>query len=135
MPVNTLHHFTILSEDIENTAAFFRAAIGLSDGFAPDIGVPVIWLYCGDQPVVHIVGRDAAGAEGCGRIDHIAFQCSDYAGFKAKLDWLGVPQKEQTLPDAGVHQIFVESPEGVWIELVFPIAEFQQTRTLESESA
>lgn len=135
MPANMLHHFTILSDDVDKTAAFFRTAIGLTDGFAPSLGNSVIWLYTGDQPVVHIVGRDDPGAAGCGRIDHVAFQCTDYVGFKAKLDRLDIPQKEQTLTDAGVHQIFVESPESVWVELVFPLEEYERAQALESEPA
>lgn len=123
MPLNTLHHFTILSDDVHKTAAFFRDTLDLQDGFAPALDAPVVWLYCGDVPVVHIVGRDAQGAEGCGRIDHIAFSCSDYATVKARVDASGANQMEQTLDDVGVHQIFVESPEGVWIELVFALEE------------
>lgn len=135
MPVNALHHITVLTEDTEKTADFFRTVLELTDGFAPELGVPVVWLYCGDQPVVHIVGRAAPGAAGCGRIDHIAFQCSDYPGFKARVDASGAKQMEQTLADVGVHQIFVESPEGVWVELVFPYEEYRQAKGVALENA
>lgn len=128
MPLNQLHHFTILTDDIDRTSDFFVEALGLARGPTPDIGFPFQWIYCGDQPVVHVVGRDAPEAAGCGRVDHLAFNCSDYAGVKARIDAYGANQKEQTLDQVGVHQIFVESPEGVWLELIFPIEEYRQAQ-------
>jgi len=127
MPVDLLHHFTILTDDLEKTATFFKDALGFTDGYSPDVGFPFVWLYCGDQPVVHIVERDTPGAHGCGRIDHVAFNCTDYLAVKARLDACGATQKEQTLPEVGVHQIFVESPEGVWLELIFDINAYRKS--------
>ncbi len=127
MPVNELHHFTIQTDDIDKTAAFFRDALGFTDGYCPDVDVPFIWLYCGDRPAVHIVGRDAPDGHGSARIDHVAFNCTDYPGVKARLDAFGAKQKEQTQPAVGVHQIFVETPEGVWLELVFQIDDYRKS--------
>ena len=135
MPLNELHHFTILTKSVENTAEFFKNALGLTDGFSPDPGFPVIWLYLGDVPVVHIVHSDKPGEHGCGRVDHVAFNCSDYTAVKSRLDECGVNQKEQTQPSIGVHQIFAESPEGVWVELVFDIEEYRSTQNHEVKVA
>jgi hypothetical protein len=34
-----------------------------------------------------------------------------------------------------VRQIFVESPEGIWVELIFPIEEYQEAVALEKQEA
>ena len=119
MPVDLLHHFTILTKDVEETSEFLKTALGFTDGYTPEVDFPLAWLYCGEQPVIHVVGKGSPGDTGGGRIDHVAFNCSDYPGVKARLDACGATQKEQTQPKIGVHQIFVEIPEGVWLELIF----------------
>ena len=127
MPVNEIHHFTIMTTDLEKTAQFFKDALGFTDGYVPDTdpGFRFTWLYCGDQPTLHIVEREPRADSGTGRIDHVAFNCSDYPDVKARLEAHGATIEEQTLPDVGVHQIFVESLEGVWLELVFDYAEYR----------
>ncbi len=135
MQTRALHHFTILTDDVEKTAEFYRDVIGLTDGFAPNVPTRVIWLYCDDVPVLHIVKRQPAAERGTGRLDHVAFTCSGYAEFKAKLTKRGVNMTEQQLLDVGVRQIFVESPEGIWVELIFPIEEYRQAMALEMQEA
>jgi len=119
MPVNQLHHFTLLTNDVEKTSDFLKTSLGFTDGFTPDVDFPLTWLYCDDQPVIHLVDKGPVGANGGGRVDHIAFNCSDYPAMKARLDKVGANITEQSQPEINVHQIFVETPEGVWLELVF----------------
>ena len=119
MSVDLLYHLMILTKDVEETSEFLEIALGFTDGYTPEVDFPLAWLYCGEQPVIHVVGKESPGDTGGGRIDHVAFNCSDYPGVKARLDACGATQKEQTQPNVGVHQIFVEIPEGVWLELIF----------------
>lgn len=125
MPVNMLHHFTILSDDVAKTARFFTEALGLEEGPAPKLDTPVIWIYCGGEPAIHIVGKDAPGADGAARIDHMGFKATDYRAVKDRLDAFGAEQMEQHLPAVGVHQVFAKSPEGVWIELIFSVEDYE----------
>lgn len=129
MPINTIHHFTVMTRDLDKTAAFFKDALGFTDGFVPDAdpGFRFTWLYCGDQPTLHLVEREPRVETGTGRIDHVAFNCTDYLGVKERIEAHGATMEEQTMPDVGVHQIFVESEEGVWLELIFDIAEYRQS--------
>ncbi len=119
MPIDLLHHFTLVTDNIEKTSQFLKEALGFTDGYTPKVDFPLTWLYCGDQPVVHLVGKESPGPAGGGRIDHIAFNCSDYPTVKARLDQKGATQTEQSQPDVGVHQIFLETPKGIWRDLVF----------------
>ena len=124
MPVNQLHHFTLLTDDVEKSSSFLKAALGFTDGFTPDVDFPLKWLYCDDKPVIHLVGKSSPGLNGGGRVDHIAFNCSDYPALRARLDKVGANLTEQSQPKIDVHQIFVETPEGVWLELVFNYQEY-----------
>jgi catechol 2,3-dioxygenase-like lactoylglutathione lyase family enzyme len=125
MPIDRLNHFTIVTDDVERTAAFFVDALGFERGAAPALDFPVVWLYCGATAVIHIVDRSRPEVSGTGRIDHFGFDASDYAGLKARIEAYGARTMEQTLPAIGLHQIFVESPEGVWIELNFSFEDYR----------
>ena len=138
VPLNTLHHFTILSEDVGKSAAFFKDVLGLSEGFSPEPGFPVRWLYLGGEPVIHIVHpetRDIPEAYDTGCIDHVAFNCTDYAAVKTRIEVNNANHREQTQPEIGVHQVFVECPDGVWIELVFDIEEYNTSQLIHPEKA
>ena len=138
MPLNTLHHFTILSEDVQKTSAFFKDVLGLSDGYSPEPGFTVKWLYLGKDPVIHVVhpeSRDVPKPCDSGRIDHVAFNCTNYAAVKSRIEVNNANYQEQTQPEIGVHQIFVECPGGVWIELVFDIEEYNTSQLIHPEKA
>lgn len=125
MPVDRLNHFTIVTDDVERTAAFFIEALGFERGTVPALDFPVVWLYCNGAAAIHVVDRSRPEISGTGRIDHFGFEASDYAGMKAKLDAYGAELVEQTLPAIGLHQIFAQSPEGVWIELNFDLDDYR----------
>ena len=68
--------------------------------------------------MIYVVGKDPPGDTGDGRIDHVAFYCPDYSGVKAGLNACGAIHKKKTHPKVGAHQVFVETPEGMWLELI-----------------
>jgi len=51
-----MNHFTILTDDVPRTVAFYHDLLGLTEGYRPDLGFPGAWLYAGAQPVLHVVG-------------------------------------------------------------------------------
>ena len=112
MPVELLRHVTVFTKDVEETSKFLKTALGFTDGYTSGVDFPLAWLSCREQSVIHMVGKDSPGDTGGGHIDHVAVNRSDYLGMKAHLDACGATQKEKTQPKFGVHQIFVETPEG-----------------------
>ena len=69
--------------------------------------------------MLHLIGGRKARSDGSGHVDHIAFRASGYADVKARLKRHRVNHREQTVPGQGLRQVFVECPEGVWVELIF----------------
>ncbi len=121
MPAEQLDHFTIECADLDRTRRFYCDILGLADGFRPALGIPGHWLYCGGAPVVHLMKRDAGERpnEHSGRLDHIAFGCTDPDGMKARLRSHDVPFQENWIPNFGLLQMFVRDPDGLQIELNF----------------
>ena len=55
----------------------------------------------------------------------MAFFATDLAGMLARLRAHGVESRERTVPGVGLHQLFLDDPSGVVVELNFPLAEKQ----------
>jgi catechol 2,3-dioxygenase-like lactoylglutathione lyase family enzyme len=127
MPVERLNHFTIVTDDVERTAKFFVDTFGFEIGPAPSLDFPVVWLYCGGTAAIHVVDRGRAEIHATGRVDHFGFDATGYAEMKARIDASGANMMEQNLAAIGLHQIFVESPDGVWIELNFKLDDYQSS--------
>jgi catechol 2,3-dioxygenase-like lactoylglutathione lyase family enzyme len=139
----TLNHFSIRSLDLDACERFYCGLLGLQKGPRPPFPFPGLWLYQGDTSVwanaaVHIIGidqndpeglkrylgdRDAASLQGTGSVDHLAFFATGLAATLQRLRAHGVPVRERTVPLLGLHQLFLDDPNGVVIELNFPAAE------------
>jgi catechol 2,3-dioxygenase-like lactoylglutathione lyase family enzyme len=139
----SLNHFSIRTLDLEATRTFYERVLGLTVGPRPDFPFPGAWMYRGDHgdianAVVHIIGmdpkdpqglkdylgdRDVSSLHGTGAVDHVAFFATGLAGMLDRLKGLGVPARERTVPNIGLHQVFLDDPNGVVIELNYPAAE------------
>jgi len=139
----TLNHFSIRTLDLAACQRFYCDVLGLVVGPRPAFPFPGLWLYAGDttqwsNAVVHIIGidrsdpaglkaylgdRDESSLHGTGAVDHVAFFATGLAETLARLQRLGVPARERTVPSIGLHQVFVDDPNGVVVELNFPAHE------------
>ena len=136
MLISRLDHFTLRTRRLAESIEFFVQVLGLEVGARPLFPFPGAWLYLGDQPVVHLAEAQDAddtglstylGAtgdlNGKGALDHVAFRCSGYDAFKERLNALGIEARERVVPELGERQVFLEEPNGIDVELVFPAHE------------
>jgi catechol 2,3-dioxygenase-like lactoylglutathione lyase family enzyme len=147
MPIRKLAHYSVRTPNLEVSRRFYTEVLGFKVGYRPDFDFPGLWLYAGgdeaDFGVVHLIGIDpddpkglvdylgdkaADSLKGSGAVDHLAFLATDLRGIRATLARVGLPCRERTVPELGLHQVFVEDPSGVTIELNFPAAEAQPAR-------
>ena len=139
----SLNHFSIRSRDLPACEAFYAGLLGLRVGPRPPFDFPGMWLYAGDtsnyaNAVVHIIGtdpndpdglqrylgeRDEASLQGTGVVDHVAFFATGLVATLARLQAAGVACRERTVPLLGLHQVFIDDPNGVVVELNFPADE------------
>ena len=137
MPLEHLQHFLIQTTDLEGTANWYVDVLGMRRGPHPDFKFPVVWLYVGDNDVLHLtegganvsdnrmqyLGQQSQATSGSGVVDHVAFRAS---GLRDMLTHLkGKRQSFQTrqVSNAGLFQIFILDPNGVKVELNFENAE------------
>lgn len=137
MPLTRLDHYSIRTKRLDETRRFYTEVMELSEGARPAFPFPGAWMYRGDQAVVHIVGIDPDDQEGLkgylgdkgsaengtGTIDHVAFAATGLEEMHARLRSRNIAWRDRKVPNLGLHQVFVEDPNGVTIELNFPIEE------------
>lgn len=142
MPIDKLAHFSIRTSDLAASKRFYIEVLGFKDGYRPPFDFPGAWLYRGgdeaEYGVVHIIGIDAQDSsglasylgdkaagelQGSAAIDHLAFFASDLPEMYRRLRSASLPFRERSVPSLGLHQVFVEDPSGVTIELNFPASE------------
>lgn len=142
MPIRKLAHFSVRTNDLDAARRFYCDVLGFREGFRPAFDFPGLWLYqVGDEAefgVVHLIGVDPGDAKslaaylgdkapetlhGSAAVDHIAFLASDLPAMHARLAEAGLDYRERTVPSLGLHQLFVEDPSGVTIELNYPAEE------------
>lgn len=139
----SLNHFSIRANNLAASQHFYVDVLGLVLGPRPTFPFPGLWLYAADttsyaNAVVHIIEAnpaDAAGLKqylgtqhtpgqrGTGVLDHVAFFATGLPDTLARLASHGVACRERSVPVLGLHQLFVDDPDGVVVELNFPAAE------------
>ena len=143
MPISRINHYSIRTTDLEASRRFYTEVMGFSVGPRPPFPFPGLWLYNGphgvyDNAVVHIIGidrhdpeglkqylgdRDVSSLDGTGSVDHIAFSATGLSQMRSTLQGMGIELRERTVPNLGLHQLFLDDPNGVVIELNYPASE------------
>jgi catechol 2,3-dioxygenase-like lactoylglutathione lyase family enzyme len=109
--------------DLPAIEKFYGELLGLKKGYRPTFQNPGMWLYDGDDPILHVSARFAEGSlaksdRHTGSVDHIAFKASGAAEFRKRLKKIGAAFEEQNIPDAG-YQVFLHDPVGTKLEFNF----------------
>jgi catechol 2,3-dioxygenase-like lactoylglutathione lyase family enzyme len=142
MSIAKLAHYSVRSTSLEASRKFYVEVLGLREGFRPPFDFPGHWLYRdadeADFGVVHLIGIDKddsqgliaylgdkseEGLQGSAAVDHLAFLATDLPDMHRRLGEAGCAFRERTVPSLGLHQVFVEDPSGVTIELNYPAHE------------
>ncbi|MFZ5744043.1 MAG: VOC family protein [Pseudomonadota bacterium] len=130
MRVNALDHFNVITEHMDETAAFYAAVLGLErrDGPPPLPPHQVQWMYDdAGRALVHInhtecpraFDREVFPGQPTGAIHHVAFNCSGFDGLIERLDAAGLTRHVNTIASIGLRQVFVTDPNNVVLELNF----------------
>ena len=117
-------HFTIVTDQLEATRAFYVNVLAMHEGPRPPFPVAGLWLYANDQPLLHLVAVDRMPNPRRGALDHMAYGAE---GLKDTIDTLrshNVGLRLIRAPGTNrTWQLFFTDPNGVEVELDFAEAE------------
>jgi catechol 2,3-dioxygenase-like lactoylglutathione lyase family enzyme len=119
MAIVGMNHFTVLSDNLDATKAFYMGLLGLTEGYRPPLSFPGAWLYAGDQAVLHIIAGRPLPADPQGVIDHMAFTAKDLPATVQRLEAHGIRYDLRKQVGSGVWQLFCFDPGGARVELDF----------------
>lgn len=121
--IQSMNHFTVLSDNLDRTVEFYVGILGLAPGPRPDLGFPGVWLYASGQAVLHVIAGRPLPETRSGVLDHMAFSAKDLAAVKKRFDTAGVQYTLGRQVGAGTWQLFCHDPSGARVELDFDPAE------------
>lgn len=115
-------HVNVSTGESHALRTLFEGVMGLQPGFRPPFPFPGLWLYAGDQAVVHEVTDTNLSAEtGEVRFGHIAFRSEQPASqVIERLRRSALPFRVARVPEDNIAQIFVRLPGGFVVELGVP---------------
>ncbi len=131
MRLTGIHHVTLVVEDLERTAGFYRDVLGLTlvreaandddpgarhFWFGDAQGSPGTLVSCLEYPSME------PGVVGRGSTHHLAFAVASAAEQDAWREWLaskGVPCSE-ALERGGLRSVYLRDPDGHVLEITVP---------------
>jgi lactoylglutathione lyase len=128
-----INHILIRTTDLDAMIGFFEQVLELKNGKRPPFAFTGAWLWADDKPLVHLSeanpvnqgqldylgGKKMNSDSGTGIIDHVAFSGQDYNKLIERLQQYQISFFERTVPLTGEHQVFIEGPEGLRVEVQF----------------
>lgn len=120
-PVAVADHIALNVADADVSAAFYMRAFGSRD--VPTKLPNTRWVTLGNSLTLHLIGGRTAPVSS-NRIVHFALRTDDLSQSIAYFDaagiaWSDFTGKARTIQTRfdGVRQIFVQDPDGYWVEI------------------
>lgn len=110
------------ADTLERLRRFYIDVVGLHEGPRPTFrsGSRGYWLYAGDRAVLHLtLATDGAATQPAGVFNHLAFDCDDLDGTRARLDAAGFTYEVDGVDALQQVQLFLTDPAGIGVELTF----------------
>ncbi|MEY4812490.1 MAG: hypothetical protein RLZZ462_1363 [Bacteroidota bacterium] len=118
-----INHTAIYVVDIQKTGDFYSNIIGLDTVPEPFHDGKHIWYSTGAHTMLHVIAG-ATAKKDYYKNQHTCFTVSDFNQFIKKLQALNWPYEDVagnknaiTTRVDGVHQIWLQDPDGYWLEI------------------
>lgn len=118
----TFNHAAVCVHDLKKSTDFYHTVIELQEVPNPFNDGAHTWFSIGPHLQLHVIQRDCNPTPN--KNIHMCFSVATLSQFTAHLDKLSVPytnlkgdSKEPTLRIDGVKQIYLQDPDGYWIEI------------------
>lgn len=116
-------HYSIIVEDVDASATFYSTILGLKETPHPDKAEGFRWFIINGNSQLHLIQKEVAAFDKnktlhlCLATQHLdAFIAHLKAHHIAFSDWPGTKNAISKRSD-GVQQIYLQDPDGYWIEI------------------
>jgi len=122
MEVRQLNHVALHVADVPRSVDFYERVLQLPALERPAFDFPGAWFRLGIDQELHLIGDRTESVHSHHRGNHVALAVDDLDAWEQHLDSLGTTRLPRRVRPDGAGQIFVQDPDGHWIELCFPPA-------------
>ncbi len=124
-----LDHVNVRTADVGGMAGWYGRMLGMRTGPRPGFSFPGAWLYAGEHPIIHLVGREArpGAAEGDLRLEHFAISATGLVDLVERAKAAGERYEVRKVPDFPIVQVNLWDPDGNHIHIDFDAAEAEGT--------
>ena len=122
-----LNHVLVLTTGLKEMACFWTELIGLHVGYRPPFPFNGLWLYSDEKPLVHIAEQPYS-AFGYGSIAHVALEGAHYNLLLERLNKSTYTYTEKRVPESREQQVFITGPDGLTVEMLFPLDEHHKLK-------
>ncbi len=117
MEILQLDHVALHVKDVAKTVAFYRDILGLKQIARPGFDFEGAWLRLGKNQSLHLIGGRDRAVHNSNRGDHFALLVDDIDAWAAHLKQCDISHRGPKKRPDGAYQIFLEDPDGHWVEL------------------
>jgi catechol 2,3-dioxygenase-like lactoylglutathione lyase family enzyme len=118
-----IDHFAIVVDDVDKSADFYGGILKLTETPHPDKKPGFRWFIVDGSSQIHLIQKEFAPFEK-NKSMHLCLATQDLEGVIAHLeknniaysDWPG-KENSVTLRTDGVRQIYIQDPDGYWVEI------------------
>ncbi|WP_224489312.1 VOC family protein [Robertkochia flava] len=122
-PALTFNHQALQVHNLDESAAFYQEVLGLTEIEDKTEQPHIRWFSMGSKLELHLI-EDPSAPEAPVKGVHMALSTADLDGMMQHLkskeipfeNWMGEAGTTNSRPD-GVRQIYVQDPDGYWIEI------------------
>ena len=125
MPLRSLDHINIHTENLEALAAWYERVLGLRVGSRPAFGSDGRWLFLGDKPIVHLIAADTVERVANPALEHFALSASGLGDFLTKMDSTDTAYRLIEVPEVEMVQVNIADRDGNHIHIDFPLTEMR----------
>ena len=112
-----LNHVALHVADLERSCQFFETVLGLRALPRPEFSFDGAWFRLGADQELHLICRPPHVPPPIDRDNHLALLCEDLDDWQRHFENLGVDFLSKKLRPDGAEQIFLQDPDGHYIEL------------------
>ncbi len=112
-----INHIAIHVNDIELSKSFYKNILLLNEKERPAFDFPGAWFSVGINQELHLIGNLNQDVISGSRSNHFAFEVENLKEWEKHLNEEKANFRPAKKRSDGALQIFIEDPDGYWIEL------------------
>lgn len=117
LTIKELNHVAIYVADVEKSILFYKEILGLEYLPRPAFDFPGAWFRLGSVQELHLIGIRNEPVVSGSRSNHFALEFLDLHAWEDHLIKKNATYRPPKPRPDGVLQIFLQDPDGYWIEL------------------